>query len=329
MSQALKQNKIIRWGIIGCGQVTEVKSGPAFQQTHGFELAAVTRRNIQLANDYAARHNVKTVFNSADELINSQSIDAVYIATPPDSHKQYAIKVANAGKPCCVEKPMSSCYEDSLAIYQAFQEKKVPLFIAYYRRSLPRFKKVKSLLESGEIGQVRHISWTYVRPPSELDFSRMPNWRTDKNIARGGYFDDLASHGLDLFGYFFGEFEMVRGIVTNQQQLYSSYDNISANWKHKNNITGQGSWNFGGYSRADEVVIYGAEGELHFSIFAEQPIQVVNQAGTQNYLIENPTHIQKYHVEAIKRQLFFAEPHPSTGKSGLHTCWVMQQILGN
>ncbi|MEP1743868.1 MAG: Gfo/Idh/MocA family oxidoreductase [Kangiellaceae bacterium] len=329
MPQALKQKKIIRWGIIGCGQVTEVKSGPAFQQTNGFELAAVTRRNTQLANDYAVRHNIKTVFDSADELINSQSIDAVYIATPPDSHKQYAVKVANAGKPCCVEKPMSSCYADSLAIYQAFQKSKVPLFVAYYRRSLPRFQKVKSLLESGEIGQVRHISWTYVRPPSELDLSGMPNWRTDKNIARGGYFDDLASHGLDLFGYFFGEFEMVKGIVTNQQQLYSSYDSISANWKHKNNVTGQGSWNFGGYSRVDEVVIYGEKGELHFSIFAEQPIRVVNQTGSQSYHIENPTHIQKYHVEAIKRQLFFSEPHPSTGKSGLQTCWVMQQILGN
>jgi predicted dehydrogenase len=329
MPQALKQKKIIRWGIIGCGQVTEVKSGPAFQQTNGFELAAVTRRNTQLANDYAVRHNIKTVFDSADELINSQSIDAVYIATPPDSHKQYAVKVANAGKPCCVEKPMSSCYADSLAIYQAFQKSKVPLFVAYYRRSLPRFQKVKSLLESGEIGQVRHISWTYVRPPSELDLSGMPNWRTDKNIARGGYFDDLASHGLDLFGYFFGEFEMVKGIVTNQQQLYSSYDSISANWKHKNNVTGQGSWNFGGYSRVDEVVIYGEKGELHFSIFAEQPIRVVNQTGSQSYHIENPTHIQKYHVEAIKRQLFFAEQHPSTGKSGLQTCWVMQQILGN
>ena len=97
----------IRWGMIGCGSVTEVKSGPAYQQTPGFSLHAVMRRDAQKAADYARRHQVPLWFSDADALIQHPEIDAVYIATPPDSHLFYALKVAAAGKICCVEKPMA------------------------------------------------------------------------------------------------------------------------------------------------------------------------------------------------------------------------------
>ncbi len=103
----------IRWGIIGCGNVTEVKSGPAFQQTDGFELKAVMRRDHQKAKDYALRHGIPKIYKKAEDLILDDEIDAVYIATPPDSHKYYGLMVAAAGKPCCIEKPMAPNYEDS------------------------------------------------------------------------------------------------------------------------------------------------------------------------------------------------------------------------
>ena len=148
----------IRWGIIGCGAVTELKSGPAYQKTDGFKLAAVMRRNLALAQDYALRHNIEAYSSDPADIINNDNIDAVYIATPPDSHKFYALQVADAGKPCCIEKPLAPSYADSLAIYNAFNDKDIPLFVAYYRRSLPRFNKVKALLESGAIGQVRTIN---------------------------------------------------------------------------------------------------------------------------------------------------------------------------
>ena len=194
---------VIRWGIIGCGAVTEIKSGPAYQKTAGFELSAVMRRDLKLAQDYAQRHQVARFSDNAADIINDDAIDAVYIATPPDSHKHYALLVAAAGKPCCIEKPLAPSYQESLAIDQAFREAGVPLFVAYYRRSLPRFNKVKSLLESGAIGQVRHISWHLSKPANVIDTSGEYNWRTDKTIAPGGYFDDLASHGLDLFSFLF------------------------------------------------------------------------------------------------------------------------------
>ncbi|MBE0352972.1 MULTISPECIES: Gfo/Idh/MocA family protein [Pseudoalteromonas] len=320
-------NKPIRFAIIGCGAVTEVKSGPAYQQTDGIELVGVTRRDLNKARDYAQRHHVPKVFASPSELINDAQVDAVYIATPPDSHKTFALEVAAAGKPCCIEKPLAPSYEDSLAIVEAFKEAKQPLFVAYYRRSLPRFNKVKSLIESGAIGKVRHVSWHLSKPASALDLSREYNWRTDKQIARGGYFDDLASHGLDLLAYLLGDFEKVHGFCANQQGLYSAFDAITAHWHHKSGITGSGSWNFACANRFDDVIIYGSEGEICFSVFDEKPIELNNAQGIRQLSIENPTHIQQFHVENMAQFFDLGAPHPSTGVTALHTSWVMEQIL--
>ncbi|QFI37345.1 Gfo/Idh/MocA family oxidoreductase [Moritella marina ATCC 15381] len=317
----------IRWGIIGCGSVTELKSGPAYQKTADFELSAVMRRDLGLAADYAQRHKVKAYSSNAADIIHNDEIDAVYIATPPDSHKLYALQVAAAGKPCCIEKPLAPSYADSLAIVNAFESQNIPLFVAYYRRSLPRFNKVKSLLESGGIGEVRTINAFLNKPANALDLSGEFNWRTDKTVATGGYFDDLASHGLDLFAYLLGDFDIVKGLSTNQQGLYSSLDAVTACWQHKSGVMGIGSWNFGGCTREDRVVITGSKGELSFSVFDEVPIVLQTLNRRQEFIIENPENIQLHHVANIREQLVNGVKHPSSGKTALHTSWVMTQIL--
>lgn len=324
----MNNNNKIRWGILGCGSVTEIKSGPAYQNTEGFEVVAVMRRDKEKAADYAKRHSVPKFYTSAEDLIGDKEVDAVYIATPPDSHKYYALKVADAGKPCCVEKPMAPNYLDSLEIHKAFNERNLPLFIAYYRRSLPRFLRIKQWLDEDAIGEVRHIRWHLSKPPNELDLSGTPNWRTDAKIAPGGYFDDLASHGLDLFVFLLGEIKEAHGITTNQMGLYSAKDAILGQWIHKNSITGSGSWNFGSHQREDKVEIYGSRGKIMFSVFDEAPIVLINSLGEEKLEIENPKHIQKFHVANIKEHLLGKSLHPSLGESGLHTSWVMDRILG-
>ncbi|MEF3078436.1 Gfo/Idh/MocA family protein [Winogradskyella poriferorum] len=319
--------KTVKWGIIGCGNVTEVKSGPAYKMAEGFELVAVMRRNFELAKDYAERHNVPRYYNDADELINDSEIDAIYIATPPDTHLHYAMKVAQANKICCIEKPMAPSYAECLEIQTIFEKRELPLFVAYYRRSLPRFKKVKELLEEKVIGSVRHISWSLSRTPSELDISKTYNWRTDANIAPAGYFDDLASHGLDLFVDLLGDVKEAKGISSNQQQLYSAKDIISASWEHDKGIIGTGMWSFGTYKREDKVRIVGSDGELSFSVFGEEPIEIITNDKIEQVYIENPKHIQQYHVENMVKHLQLGIEHPSTGKTATHTAWIMDSIL--
>jgi len=321
--------EIIRWGIIGCGDVTERKSGPAYQKTEGFELKAVMRRDAVKSADYADRHGVEKHYSDADALINDPEIDAVYIATPPDTHKLYALKVAAAGKPCCIEKPMAPTYAECEAIVQAFEDKELPLFVAYYRRSLPRFLQVKQWIEEGQIGEVRHINWHLTKTPSTVDVSGEYNWRTDAKIATGGYFDDLASHGLDLFIYFFGDVKEVSGVSLNQQGLYTAKDAAAASWLHTNGITGTGSWNFGAFEREDKVTIYGSKGTITFAVFDEVPLVLTNAEGIKEAVIEHPENIQLYHVQNMRDHLQGKSVHPSSGKTGAHTNWVLDTIIGN
>lgn len=329
MSYRQKYTKPICWGMIGCGNVTEVKSAPAYQIVEGFELLAVMRRDVEKLEDYANRHKIKTCYTNADDLINDPNIDAVYIATPPDSHLQFGLKVAEAGKPCCVEKPLAPNYTESLAISEAFKNKNIPLFVAYYRRSLPRFVQVKKWLESGLIGKIRHINWHLHKAPNKIDLSREYNWRTDPIVAHGGYFDDLASHGLDLFTFLLGDIIEANGISVNQQQLYAAIDAVTGSWIHKNGITGSGNWNFGSFTNSDKVQIYGSNGKIEFSIFKEEPIKLDSPNQQKEIFIENPKHIQLFHVENMRNYLLDRNPeHPSTGHSAAHTSWVMDKILG-
>ena len=319
--------EIIRWGFIGCGSVTEIKSGPAYQKTKGFVVHGVTRRNATKGKDYANRHGIEKFYTNAHDLITSNEIDAVYIATPPDSHKYYGLLVADAGKPCCIEKPLAPNYHESNEIYKAFKEKELPLFVAYYRRSLPRFMQVKSWLSDKLIGDIRHVRWHLSKPASQLDLSGEYNWRTDSKIAPGGYFDDLASHGIDLIIYLLGNITNATGISTNQQGLYSSMDAVTGSWIHENGVTGTGSWNFGCNTRQDKVEIYGSKGKVEFSVFDEETVNLWDNDKKTEIFIENPKNIQLPHVMNIREHLLDNSKHPSTGFTATHTSWVMDQIL--
>ncbi|MGV8814402.1 MAG: Gfo/Idh/MocA family protein [Gelidibacter sp.] len=321
--------KVYKWGMIGCGSVTELKSAPAYQKTERFELYAVMRRDATKAEDYAKRHNVPHFFTDADLLINHPEIDAIYIATPPDSHEYYALKVAEAGKVCCIEKPMAPTYEACLRINAAFEDRNLPLFVAYYRRSLPRFLQVKEWIDQNKIGKIKHIHWHFSKPANDIDKSKVYNWRTDATIAPGGYFDDLASHGLDLFAFLLGNITEAKGLAENKLGLYTANDYVTGHWRHNSEITGFGTWDFGAEKREDTVKIYGNEGNISFSVFGEAPIVLERDDETKSLSITNPEHVQWHHVQNIKTDLLGGIPHPSTGDTAARTAWVMDRILEN
>src|SRR2546426_1602181 len=197
--------KTIRWGISGCGDVTEVKSGPGFQKSNHSALVAVMRRQGELARDYAERHGVARWYDNAAALINDSEVDAVYIATPPSSHKEYTLMSAAAGKPVYVEKPMARNFEECRAMIGACGSASVPLFVAYYRRALTRFLKIKELVDARAIGDARFVNVTFYQPiaSEDLDSQSLP-WRLIRELAGGGRFVDLASPMLDFLDYVVG-----------------------------------------------------------------------------------------------------------------------------
>ncbi|WP_338581130.1 Gfo/Idh/MocA family oxidoreductase [Pseudomonas sp. MAG733B] len=317
---------VVRWGMIGCGSVAERKSGPAFYKAPGSALVAVMGRRLEAASDYAARHGIARVYTDVDALINDPEVDAVYIATPPDSHHAYALKVAAAGKHCCVEKPMSLNAGQSREMQKVFADAGLHLFVSYYRRSLPRFQQVGQWLQQGRIGEVRHLTWTLTKAPSATDLQGVSNWRTDPTIAGGGYFADLASHGFDLFQYLLGDIVEVAGFTARQAGLYAAEDAVSASWRFASGAMGLGCWNFVADRREDRVEVIGSQGRISFSVFDEYPVEL--HADEQLSLnIDNHAHIQWHHVLGMNAHIRGEAQHPSVAGEALKTDWVMDQIL--
>lgn len=320
---------MIKWGIIGCGNVTEVKSGPAFNKVPDSKLVAVMRRNAELAGDYAKRHKVPRFYSDASELINDKEVDAVYIATPPGSHAKYAIEAIKVGKPVYIEKPMAANHKECTEINNAAEKYKVPVFVAYYRRSLPGFLLVRELIESGMIGNVKLIQIQLFKAPSDAERSGELSWRVDPEIAGGGHFFDLASHQLDYLDFLFGPVRQIKSIVLNQSGLYKAEDFVTSEFVFDKNIVGTGTWcfNLSAESNRDIIEITGDKGTISFSTFSFDPIVVINRSGRKEFINKRPEHVQYNLIKKIVEALEGKGESPSTGVSGARTSWVLDEVV--
>ena len=322
---------MIHWGFIGCGAVTEKKSGPAFSKVEGSDVVAVMRRDGQKAEDYARRHGIGKWYDKADDLINDPEVNAVYVATPPGSHLEYAVAAMKAGKPVYVEKPMAASYKECLQIYRISEETGIPCFVAYYRRTLPYFLRVKQLIDDGLLGDISTVQIRFAIPPYKEDYKgeTLP-WRVKKDIAGAGYFYDLASHQFDFLDYLFGEIIDTCGFTHNVAGLYEVEDSLAAAFRFKSGVTGSGSWSFVApeNSRTDRIDITGTKGKLTCATFDFSPILLETAQGIEEFSEENPENIQYYLVESIVNYLNGRGPEPvSTCISAIRTNRVMDKIL--
>ena len=320
---------MINWGIIGCGNVTEVKSGPAFSKVKDSKLVAVMRRDISLAEDYAHRHNVPKFYSKAADLINDREINAIYVATPPVNHAQYAIESIKAGKPVYIEKPMALNYGECKRIINESEKHKVPVFVAYYRRALPGFLKVKDLIENGSIGKVLFVQMQLFKTPSENEKNGKLPWRVDPGIAGGGHFFDLACHQLDYLDFLFGPVQKVKSVALNLAGLYKAEDYVTAELIFPNNIVVTGTWSFSVPLECgrDIIEIIGEKGSIRFSTFSFEPIILTNESGRLEMINERPEHVQYNLIERVVQSLEGKGTSPSTGLTASRTSKVMDDIV--
>lgn len=322
----------VRWGIIGCGDVTEVKSGPALSLIKDSSLVAVMRRNGEKAADYAQRHHVPHWFDDAEKLIHHPEVNAIYVATPPDSHAEYTIMAARAGKPVYVEKPMARTTGECEQMIGACTEAGVPLYVAYYRRQLPNFLKVKELVDRGAVGEVRLVNirlYQEASPPIVANLDQ--NWRVNPDIAGGGYFFDLASHQLDYLDYLFGPVKDVSGFSDNQAGLYQAEDIVSGSFRFEKGVMGSGLWCFSvaNGEGLEQTEIIGSKGKITFSYFTSSNVVLENEDGRQEFTFEMPKHIQQPLIQTVVDDLLGRGVCPSTGESGIRTNRVMEAMTGN
>jgi predicted dehydrogenase len=312
---------MINWGMIGCGDVTEVKSGPAFSKVPDSKLVAVMSRNRQRAADYARRHQVPKWYDDAQQLIDDPEVNAIYIATPPQSHEALTIAALNAGKPVYVEKPMAVHADASKNMLQASYENGTKLTVAHYRREQPVFKKIKSLLEEHTIGRIKYVNLKYLVPPLTAEELQDPKtqWRIDPAISGGGLFHDMAPHQLDLMLHFFGSVEKAVGISTNQAGLYPADDLVSGTIKFLNNIIFTGTWCFSApiEDQRDICRIVGTEGSISFPIFGKPEITLYLNGNTEKIHFEPLQHVQQPMIDATVRYFLNKGPNPGTAENGL------------
>ena len=323
--------KQINWGFIGCGEVTEKKSGPAFNEVEGSQVVAVMSRSENKARSYAERHHVRKWYTDASELIEDPDVNAVYIATPPSSHATFAIMAMRAGKPCYIEKPLAASYNDCIRINRISEQTGVPCFVAYYRRYLPYFQKVKEIIESGTIGNVVNVQVRFSVPPRDLDFQsgkEMP-WRLQPDIAGGGYFYDLAPHQIDLLQNLFGVITRAHGYPANRAHLYQAEDTLSACFFFESGIPGSGSWCFVGHESAKEdcIEVIGEKGSLSFSVFTYQPIEVITSEGKNLITVPYPPYVQLPLIKSEIQHLQGIGKCDCTSVSATAVNWVLDRVL--
>ncbi|MBL7742825.1 MAG: Gfo/Idh/MocA family oxidoreductase [Chitinophagaceae bacterium] len=323
----------IQWGIIGCGDVTEVKSGPAFNKVSNSSLVAVMRRDAAKAEDYARRHGVPKWYSDASKLIHDPDVNAVYVATPPSSHEEYAIAALQAGKPVYVEKPMSVDTASAKRIAEAAKKYGQKLVVAHYRRAQPLFSKIKQLLDEKLIGDTRFARLEIYKKmllPEELVHPSR-GWRVNREIGGGGIFHDLAPHQLDLMYHFFGEPIKVAGVSQNQSKQYDADDIVAGNIVFRSGVVFNGLWCFtvAKEEERDHCEIIGERGKIGFSFFDHKPVEVTVDGKTETLVFDPLPHVQQPMIEKVVNFFLDKGPNPCSGEEGVNVMRMIDQFTSH
>lgn len=281
------------------------------------------RRDAAKAEDYAHRHGVPRWYADADALLADPEVDAVYVATPPDSHAAYTERALRAGKPVYVEKPMARHVPECDRMLAAAAAGQVPLFVAYYRRRMPRFRLVESLLAASSIGPVTNVTYRFSAP-----FHASPaQWRVNAATAGAGHFLDLGSHVLDLIDYLVGPLQQVHGVAANLVSGYAVEDTVAMTFQAGGNVPGAAAWNFASAMAEDELSFTGPLGRIAFSVFGVEPVRLTTASGTEQRDAPRLTHVQQPLIQSVVDDLLGREACPSTGVSARRTSAVMDTVL--
>jgi len=320
----------IKWGIIGAGDVAEVKSGPAFRKIEHSDLVAVMRRDAAKAKDYAERHEVSKWYCDAQQLIDDPDVNAIYIATPPDSHLFYASAALRAGKPVYLEKPMTLNGAEANELVRLQEAHRGKLTVAHYRRAQPYFKKVKELIDF-HIGVPRIANLRYYQQPLSNEAMQSPRmqWRLNPEQSGGGLFHDLAPHQIDLMYYFFGNIMFSRGIAHNQAGLYAAADVVSGEILFENNVLFNGQWAFNVAEDLDVCEVAGSEGQISFSVFGNRPVKLANKHGVQYFPFESLAHVQQPLIAAVVAYFRGEGSNPCSAQEGYEVMKVMDSFVAS
>ena len=314
----------VRWGIIGLGDVTAVKSGPPFWKCRGSELVAVFRRTPGAAHKWAKAYAPSgcTGYENIDDFLAHPGLDAIYIATPPGGHLETALKVAAAGKHCYVEKPVGRSGRETAAIVSAFEAKGLTLFTAYVSRAYERTDAVRALLAEGAIGdRVTSVTYTLRGQGGArgMEGAALP-WRLDAAQSGGGLVMDVGCHVIDRIDYLLGPLSGVTGSASNRNspnQQVEDYVEVRATIGPSVSaaVASMGApvactWEFApredGAAPVDELLICGPNGSLQMAAMSpDAPVTVLDADGAvvRRMSFDAPEHAAQRLIQSATDEL--------------------------
>ena len=322
----------IRWGIIGVGDVCEVKSGPGFKKAPNSELISVMRRNGEKAQDFANRHGVPKWSDKADTLLSDPDIDAIYIATPPRHHLEYAIAVLAAGKDVYVEKPFAMNSSEALLMQEADVASPNKMCVAHYRRRLPLFLEVQRVLQSGELGKARHVSLQLIQPTkNDLIANSEDNWRVRPEVSGGGLFHDLAPHQFDLMLMYFGNPEVIQGFSLQRDPQGTCDDCVSGQMRFSNDVLFQGHWDFASKDGTvkESCRITCDRGSISFSFFRSPTLVIKSNKGIETTTFEPPQHIAQPMIETVNAYFLGEAENPCDSGVGVQVMSMIDAFVSS
>jgi predicted dehydrogenase len=240
--------------------------------------------------------------------------------------------VCAARKPAYVEKPMARTHAECRRMIAAFAAAGVPLFVAYYRRALPRFVRARDLVAAGELGTITGVSYRQ-SGPYHLDAAAgvreggpLP-WRLQAEQAGGGLFLDLGCHTLDILDFICGPLEDARGGAANLATPIAVEDTVALSFRTRDGALGTAQWWFAAAERSDEIIISGERAELRLSTFGNEPVELRRGEHVDRFDLPNPPHIQQPLIQTIVDELRGIGTCPSTGESAARTSAIIDTVL--
>ncbi|WP_309397055.1 Gfo/Idh/MocA family protein [Cerasicoccus maritimus] len=310
----------LNWGIIGCGDVVEKKSGPSIALCPRSRISAVMRRAVAKLTPFADAYDVPLRTDDADEVLNCEDVNIVYIATPPSRHKDYVIAAAERGHHVLVEKPMGMTAEDSQAMIDACERAGVELFVAYYRRFHPHVAKMRELIAGGALGELIHGQAEYSMPYRP---GKEHGWRVDPQVSGGGLFVDILAHRIDLMNDFLGDPAAMHGAMRrlHEDSLIEDLATMLVTYDGGGQAVFVG--NFASQSFIDRFVLSGTLGEIRTDSLDSGKFTLRCKAGEENFACapDVAPHVGLMrHIESV---LLDGAPNETSGRDGLLTDRVL------
>ena len=318
----------VRWGLIGCGDIARRRVAPALSDSPYSELIAVSRANSNLLSEFADRFEVQHRFARWQELVQSNQINALYIATPVNLHAEQAIAAADAGKHVLCEKPMALNVADCDRMIAAAKANNVKLGIAYYRQFYPVVARIKNLIDSGEIGKpifvaVNAFEW-FNPPPSN---SRA--WLLKPEISGGGPMFDFGCHRIQILLHLFGPIQTVKAITSKALFDREVEDTAVATFAFSGGTLATLTVSHAVIESGDTFVIWGSEGSINIDVLNQGTITVRTRTDERTESLPPAPNIHQPLIDDFARAIIDDRQPLVTGAMGREVAQIEEAIYGN